>query len=323
MMRKKDYAFVLTAVLCLLAGCVTEPAAVSTASPAVTGEAVHTAETVSTPSSSADETASAEETAFSLAEVPGYSGSAYAVMNDNHPYFDDSSLTAESYEAYSVLDALGRCGKAEACIGEDLMPTEPRGSIGMIKPSGWHTVRYDDLIEDKYLYNRCHLIGYQLTGEGANEQNLITGTRYMNVEGMEPFENETADYIQSTHNHVQYEVTPIFEGDNLVASGVLMEAESVEDHGEGLMFCVYCYNVQPGITINYADGSSERASTATAEASQQAEETTYIVNTNTGKFHLPDCPSVQDMKEKNKMVYTGDRQDLIDQGYQPCQNCNP
>lgn len=268
---------------------------------------------------------------FSLDQVPAYSGSPYVTVNNNHPFFDESTLKAESYEAYSILDSLGRCGIAEACLGQDLMPTEERGSIGMIQPTGWHTIRYDDLIADKYLYNRCHLIAYELAGENANELNLITGTRYMNVEGMLPFENETADFIQNTGRHVQYRVTPVFEGNNLLASGVLMEAESVEDLGQGLMFCVYCYNVQPGITISYADGSSERAvqsaptpaQTQQAQVQQPAETHTYIVNINTGRFHYPECSSVKQMKDKNKMEFTGDRQELISQGYQPCQNCNP
>ena len=180
---------------------------------------------------------------FSVSDIPVFSGAAYAVVNGNIPYFDQSDYSTESFETYSDLDSLGRCGTAFANVGTDLMPTEKRGSIGQVKPSGWQTVKYD-FVDGKYLYNRCHLIGFQLTGENANERNLITGTRYMNVDGMLPFENMVADYVKETKNHVLYRVTPVFEGDNLVADGVLMEAESVEDEGDGILFCVFVYNVQ-------------------------------------------------------------------------------
>ena len=188
-------------------------------------------------------------------EIPAYSGSPYVVLNDNVPGFAQEDLITTSYEWYSELDSAGKCGVVVANIGKDLMPTEERGSIGHIKPTGWHTVKYDN-VDGKYLYNRCHLIGFQLTGENANERNLITGTRYMNVEGMLPFENMVADYVKETGNHVLYRVIPIFEGNNLVASGVQMEALSVEDEGEGICFNVYVYNVQPGIEIDYATGES-------------------------------------------------------------------
>lgn len=198
---------------------------------------------------------SANETEISnVYSVPSFNGTPYVELNRNVPTFDESELTTESFEIYSELDELGRCGTAYANLSLELMPTEERGSIGMIKPSGWQTVRYDDIIEGKYLYNRCHLIGYQLAGENANELNLITGTRYMNVEGMLPFENMVADYIKGTGHHVLYRVTPIFEGDNLVASGVQMEARSVED-GK-ISFNVFVYNVQPGIMIDYSNGNS-------------------------------------------------------------------
>ena len=178
------------------------------------------------------------------------------VLNNNEPEFNEEDFTKETFEIYSELDVLGRCGPAFANIGIETMPTEERGEIGQIKPSGWQTIKYD-IIDGKYLYNRCHLIGYQLTGENDNEKNLITGTRYMNVEGMLPFENMVADYIETTENHVLYRVTPIFEGENLVASGVQMEAKSVEDNGEGICFNVYVYNSQPGIEINYTTGASK------------------------------------------------------------------
>ncbi len=191
----------------------------------------------------------------SVSDVPAFSGVPYVVVNDNQPEFEDSLITVNAYEHYSKLDNLGRCGYAIACIGTEIMPTEERGSIGQVKPSGWHTVKYD-IVDGKYLYNRCHLIGYQLSGENANEQNLITGTRYLNVEGMLPFENMVADYVKETDNHVMYRVTPVYNGNDLVASGVQMEAWSVEDDGGGICFNVYVYNSQPGVVINYATGAS-------------------------------------------------------------------
>lgn len=191
----------------------------------------------------------------SLDAIPAYDGKAYVAVNNNEPFFADSDMTTTAFENYSDLDSLGRCGVAYANICKEIMPTEKRGKIGMIKPSGWHTVKYD-VIKDRYLYNRCHLIGYQLAGENANPKNLITGTRYLNVEGMLPFENLVADYVNNTGNHVLYRVTPMFSGDNLVANGVLIEAKSVEDNGGGILFNVYCYNVQPGIGINYENGDS-------------------------------------------------------------------
>ena len=194
---------------------------------------------------------------FSMDEIPEYDESTpYVVINENVPNFEEQYFTTNSFEMYSELDELGRCGVAFANVGIDIMPTEERGTIGNVKPSGWHTIRYDN-IDGKYLYNRCHLIGFQLTAENANKQNLITGTRYLNVEGMLPFENEVAEYVRETKNHVLYRVTPIFQNDNLVANGVQMEAESVEDRGDGVEFNVYVYNSQPGIEINYATGESK------------------------------------------------------------------
>ena len=271
------------------------------------------------------------ETDLSLSDIPAYVGEPYAVIHDNKPYFQDSDLTTQSYESYSKLDSLGRCGPAVASIGKDLMPTKKRESIGMVKPSGWHTAKYDG-IEGNYLYNRCHLIGYQLTAENANERNLITGTRYMNTEGMEPFENMTADYIKETGNHVLYRVTPLFKDHNLVAQGVLMEAESVEDKGKGVEFCVFCYNVQPGITIDYRNGDSTRtvssATSSPVETTQPSDKETdtgsddYIGNKNTRVFHHPWCTSVSRMKDTNKVEFTS-RDAAIQSGYKPCQKCNP
>ena len=190
-----------------------------------------------------------------IEDVPKYRGIPYVEINDNKPSFSDKDK--DRVEEYSKLDKLGRCGPAFANVGKELMPTSPRESIRDVRPSGWHTVKYDDIIEDRYLYNRCHLIAFMLAGENANERNLITGTRYFNVEGMLPFENQVADYVKSTGNHVLYRVRPIFKGNDLVARGVQMEALSVEDGGKGISFNVYCYNVQPGIRINYKDGSSQ------------------------------------------------------------------
>lgn len=293
--------------------------------------------------------------AFNAADVPAYSGEPYTAVNNNEPYFTSDNLTTEAFENYSELDALGRCGVAYANVCLETMPTEKRGSISEVKPTGWHSVKYDN-VDGKSLYNRCHLIGYQLTAENANQQNLITGTRYLNVDGMLPFENMVADYVKETDNHVLYRVTPIFTGDNLVADGVLMEGCSVEDEGDGICFCVYAYNVQPGITIDYATGdswlSSEKGNSdsssggnsavsqsaadksGTQQAAVQTESvketsasvstgTEYILNTNTKKFHYPSCSSVKQMKTSNKKEYTGSRDDLIAQGYDPCKKCNP
>lgn len=265
--------------------------------------------------------ATSQGAVVSLDEVPEYSGEPYVVINDNEPSFHDKDFTTESFEEYASLDNLGRCGTAFANIGKDLMPTEKRGSIGSVKPSGWKTVRYDN-VDGKYLYNRCHLIGFQLTAENANERNLITGTRYMNVDGMLPFENMVADYIKETGNHVLYRVTPIYDGKNLVASGVQMEAESVEDEGEGIKFNVYIYNNQPGIVIDYATGDSRKSSDE-SQKTGSSEERTFVLNTNTHKFHDPSCSSAKDTKASNKENYEGSRDDLIDQGYEPCQRCNP
>lgn len=267
----------------------------------------------------------ASAVSVSLEEVPAYSGSPYVELDGNLPGFSLEERTTDSFETYSTLDALGRCGPAYACIGQDLMPTEDRESISSVHPTGWVQAEYS-FVDGGSLYNRCHLIGFQLTGENANEENLITGTRYMNVEGMLPFENMVADYIKETGNHVLYRAAPIFEGENLVASGVVMEALSVEDEGEGVCFHVYVYNVQPGVEIDYATGESwETKDSASSALESQAEEqeTDYVLNTSSKKFHLPDCPSVGSMSEKNRQEYHGTREELIAQGYEPCGSCHP
>ena len=260
------------------------------------------------------------QTSVSLDSIPEYSGDPYVVVNNNVPFFSKEDLKAEVFESYGDLDSLGRCTVAYSMVGTETMPTEERGSIGQVKPTGWHAVKYDK-VDGKYLYNRCHLIGYQLTAENANVKNLITGTRYLNVQGMLPFENLTADYIKETGNHVLYRVTPVFEGDNLVASGVLMEGESAEDDGEAIQFCVYVYNVQPGIIIDYATGDS-RLDDGTGGSSQSARKT-YVLNTNSKTFHKPDCGSVGKIKDSNKQTFVGTREEAIKNGYSPCKSCNP
>ena len=271
------------------------------------------------------DTVSQEEAEAIVEDLPEYSGEPYAIVADNEPDFSDAEFQTEAYEEYSELDELGRCGTAKANIGEELMPTKDRESISEVKPSGWINKEYDE-VDGGYLYNRCHLIGFQLTAENANEENLITGTRYMNTEGMLPFENMVADYIRETDNHVLYEVTPVFEDDNLVASGVLMEAESVEDDGAGISFYIYVYNVQPGIEIDYATGESCEAEDSKPELGSekgQAAEETYVLNTNTMKFHEPDCSSVGDIKKSNLSEYSGTRENVIRMGYDPCGRCRP
>lgn len=260
--------------------------------------------------------------AFAPSDAPAYEGNPFAAINGNVPFFTTNQITAESYEYYSPLDDLGRCGITVASVGQDMMPTEDRESISSVKPSGWQSVKYDaSLVSGGYLYNRAHLIGFQLCGENANELNLITGTRYLNIDGMLPFENMVADYVKETGNHVLYRVTPIYTGDNLVAEGVLMEGWSVEDNGEGICFNVYAYNVQPGITIDYATGES-RLSDEPWET-QAPVEKDYVLNTKTKKFHNTWCGSVADMSEDNKGEFHGFRSELIEQGYAACGSCNP
>ena len=250
-------------------------------------------------------------------DIPAYDGQAYIAVNGNRPYFTDDDLTEEAFETYAPLDALNRCGTAYANVGVELMPTEERGSIGQVKPSGWQSAKYD-CVDGKYLYNRCHLIGYQLTGENANAENLITGTRYLNIDGMLPFENMVTDFVKETQMHVLYRVTPLFTGDNLVADGVLMEGLSVEDGGEGISFCVFAYNVQPGVDIDYATGESRPAGQL-----PQGVAGDYVLNTGTKKFHHPDCPSAKKTKEANKELFHGTREELLQKGYEPCGRCKP
>ncbi|MBQ4062036.1 MAG: DNA/RNA non-specific endonuclease [Christensenellaceae bacterium] len=262
-----------------------------------------------------------------LDSIPEYTDEPFCPINDNKPVFAEDEITAKAFEFFSDLDELGRCGMTMACVGQELMPTEDRESISSVKPSGWVNVPYD-FVDGRYLYNRCHLIGFQLTGENANKLNLITGTRYMNVEGMLPFENMVADYVKETNNHVMYRVTPIYDGDDLVAKGVQLEAWSVEDEGEGVCFNVYVYNVQPGVEIDYATGESRES--GESPATMQKDDTTskdekgkYVINTSSEKFHRPECSGATGMNEKNREDYSGSRQALIDKGYEPCGQCKP
>lgn len=297
---------------------------------------------------------------FSLDDVPSYEGLPSVEVNGNMPFFSSEDLTKETFEAYSALDDLGRCGTACALVGPEKMPNEERGSIGTVRPSGWQIAEYD-WVDGRYLFNRCHLIAFALAGENDNPLNLITGTRSMNVAGMLPYENCVASYVDETSNHVLYRVTPVFEGENLVASGVLMEAESVEDGGDGVSFCVWCYNAEPGVVIDYSTGESRagdpRVEAFASDAGDMAPEAaganddgtrvsgrddgepssdsatptetaspvtmTYVLNTNSHRFHYPECPSVVGMKEKNRQVFEGTRDEALRNGYQPCGTCNP
>lgn len=280
-----------------------------------------------------------ESQLISIEDLPEYNGNAYILINDGIPYFtSEEERNTDAFEQYSNLDELGRCGVAFANICKDIMPTEERGPIGQIKPSGWHTVKYNGVIDGNYLYNRCHLIGYQLAGENANELNLITGTRYLNIVGMLEFENTVGAYVEETNNHVLYRVTPIFEGEDLVAKGVEIEAWSVEDKGEGICFNVFCYNVQPGIEIDYATGDSWLSDSTSQQDSSDVnnsdedreinidnqtdkEVREYILNVNTKKFHLPTCSSVDSMSDKNKKEVEGTVDEIKSQGYIPCSRC--
>ena len=293
------------------------------------------------------ESAQAVADAFDPSMVPAYSGAPSVAINGNNPFFTADDLAREAFEEFAPLDELGRCGAASALVCADTMPTTHRGSIGMIRPSGWQVARYP-WVDGEYLFNRCHLIGYQLTGQNDNELNLITGTRSMNVVGMQPYESQVANYIwRNGGNHVLYRVTPVFTGSNLVADGVLIEAQSIEDRGRGVRFCVWCYNVEPGVTIDYATGKSEADGTISAstppatnvvvapsregeidvqdasDATVEVPDCDYVLNTGSLKFHRPDCPSAADMKEHNKQYFYGTREEAIELGYTPCGVCKP
>ena len=300
-----------------------------------------------------------------LSQIPPWSGDPWVRINGNRPFFTEKEITAlfseeeaaarltvRSFEEYGELDALGRCTGAFACAGTDLMPESGRESIAEIRPTGWHIVKYAG-IDGNFLYNRCHLIAYGLTAENANERNLITGTRYMNTAGMNDFENETIAYIRRTGRHVLYRVTPVFQGDDLVVSGVLMEGLSVEDSGlaghaaefspgqtkPGICFCIYAYNVQPGVTINYATEEStgplftgtenvdhsipRQENSSGAGFIEPGADITYVINIYSGKFHRPDCTSVREMNQHNRRDVTDTRKELIEKGFDPCGKCRP
>ncbi len=301
---------------------------------------------------------------ISLEEIPDYTRYAYVEINGGNPFFEENEITDDSFEKYSPLDALGRCGVAFACLGIDLMPTEERGEIASITPTGWeyggisNNNQYD-FVENEYVYNRCHLIGFQLAGENDNERNLITGTRYMNIEGMLPFENLVAEYIEDTENHVMYRVTPIFNGLDYVARGVLMEGYSVEDNGRGICFCIYAYNVQPGVYIDYftgvnvlsgdplpeidtenddrnqvagGDQETEKPDDNTSDdtgngkedpGNSDAEHCDYVINKKSGKFHIPGKSCAESIKEENREYFSGTREELIEMNYSPCGTCRP
>ena len=290
--------------------------------------------------------------------MPEWMGYAFCYVNGNKPDFEPDEIWTSTQESLDPLDDLGRCGTANSCIGLDGMPTEPRGDISEVHPTGWHTERYD-FVEGEALYNRCHLIAHMLSGDDAIPRNLITGTSYMNRDSMLQFEQAIAAYVQETGNHVMYRVTPVFMGDELVARGVHMEAVSVEDEGEGLAFNVYCYNVQPGIDIDYETGDNELSEDTTmleayqagkfatianthgeitddsfitddsqaeeAQEGQKSPKQAYVLNTNPSRmiFHKADCNSVDSIKDGNRKDVKATREELIEQGYKPCGNCHP
>ena len=264
-----------------------------------------------------------------LKDIPKYKvvQAPYVRVNNNKPTFTKKEIKKKSFQKFSKLDSLGRCGVAIASIGKDLLPRSKRKSISSVYPSGWHSYRYS-IVSGKSLYNRCHLIGHQLTGQNDNNKNLITGTRYMNVDGMLPFENEVANCVKYKNKHVMYRVRPMYKGNNLVAIVVQMEAYSVEDKGKSVSFNVYCYNVQPGIKINYKNGTSKgegkiTASTHKIKKVKKYKKGTYILSLNTKKFHYTNCRYVSSIKNSNKKVFKGKRHTLINQGYSPCKGCNP
>ena len=348
---KRSLAFAacaLIAALVCLTGCYFTGTAPS-AAPSFSAAASYTADASRTPEPYITESPSSGGSAAPAASASSntenteadlvllkYSGKPYAVVNGGIPSFSQTGTA--SWERYGELDRLGRCTAAEACIGRDIMPTLTRGPIGQIKPTGWHTAKYD-FVDGKYLYNRCHLIGFQLTGENANERNLITGTRYLNTKGMLPFENMVADYIKDTGNHVMYRCTPVFAGNELVARGVHLEAYSVEDNGDGICFNVFIFNVQPGVKIDYLTGESslEGESTTTPtpkpsvtpkptpkpSPSSTAQAQSYVLNTKTHVFHYASCRHVSSIKDANRKNFTGSRDALISDGFKPCGSCHP
>ncbi len=258
-----------------------------------------------------------------LDQIPPYSGSPYIAINNNVPFFDANEKTADGFQHYFDLDSLGRVTMAYGSLGPEFLPTGKRGDISNIRPTGWVQKDYDFITDGGKLYNRCHLIAWSLSGQNDNPKNLMTGTRYFNIKGMTPFENMVRDYIKETGNHVMYRVTPMFQGDELVARGILIEGYSVEDNGEGIEFCDFVYNVQPGVAIDYATGESHADGTDGSAQSQAQPAVTYVLNTKTNKFHRPDCPSVENMSPENREDVTLTKEQVEAMGYEPCKRCNP
>ncbi len=336
MMKNKRYHIVLwLLIVLLLAGC-QETSEIDIETQVQESNETTVQESNETAVQESEKNQAPEELQEShVSDIPDYYGEPFIVLNNNIPSFNQ--ISTESYESYSQLDALGRVGVAEACIGQDIMPTEERGAIGQVKPTGWHTVKYDH-IDGMYLYNRCHLIGFQLTGENANEENLMTGTRYLNTPIMLEYENMVADYVRESKHHVMYRVTPVYEGENLLATGVIMEGYSVEDEGKGVQFHVFVYNEQPGVTIDHATGESwlsedgtqsEEEDSVKSEEDESIEGTVevekvqaYVLNTNTKKIHHPSCSSATDTLPKNRKAVESTLQELENQGYEPCKRCH-
>ena len=327
---RKLLALLLAGALLVLAGCsVSWPFGAGESTPADESESVSAQE-------STENTAGGSSAVFCYADLPAYDGEPHVEVNGGAPYFTEEEMAAAAEAepgaaqsktpAFSELDALGRCGPCTALLSLEGMPQGERGDIREIRPSGWNNVRYEG-IDGEFLYNRCHLIAWQLLGND-DERNLITGTRYLNIEGMERWEDKTAYVLYNSGCHVLYRATPVFVDDELVCRGVMLEAVSVEDAGAALSFCVFCYNVQPGITIDYATGASEGPAPGEtlpgeAEETDDGREPTYIGNRNSMKFHRPDCESVGEMSERNKVYFYGGREEPVEEGYTPCGVCRP
>ena len=253
-----------------------------------------------------------------LDTIPVWDGEPCLIVDDNTPGFTQDDLTTAAFEQYSALDSLGRCGTAYACVSQALLADEDRGSLASITPTGWVNRAYD-FIDGKYLYNRCHLLGFQLTGNDASKRNLITGTRYLNIQGMLPFENQVADHVKDNSHHVLYRVTPLFRENDLVCRGVQMEAYCVDcGNSDPFMFHVFCYNVQPGVLIDYETGES-----TFSEIGLNSEKKTYVLNTSSKKFHDPDCGNAANISDKNRDKVKITREELIYRGYEPCGVCKP
>lgn len=262
---------------------------------------------------------------ITLDQIPPYSGEPYIAVHDNVPYFDANEITSDAFTQFFDLDSLGRVTLAYGSLGPETLPSGKRGDISSVQPTGWVQTPYDFITDGGYLYNRCHLIAWSLSGQNDNPKNLMTGTRYFNIDGMTPFENMVRDYIKETGNHVMYRVTPMFSGNDLVARGALIEGYSVEDQGEGVEFCVFAYNVQPGVTIDYATGNNQPGDPVGAQGTQTTDPNVanYVLNTNTHKYHRPDCASATDMNPENRQDVTMTKAEIEAMGYEPCKRCNP